>query len=54
MIKIEFLSKEAHNLLVNTSLDRINYRKTNSWGITMVKILTVLEGFRGRCKGGGM
>ena len=35
MIKIEFLSIEAHNLLVSTSLDRINYSKTNSWGITM-------------------
>lgn len=25
MIKIEFLPIEAHNLVVNTSLDRINY-----------------------------
>lgn len=35
MIMIELLHIEAHNLMVNTSMDRINYNKTNSQEIAM-------------------
>lgn len=55
MIKIEFLPIEAHNLVMNTSMGRINYNiRQTAREMEWKKVLTVTEGFRRRCEGGSI